>query len=127
MIYGSLKPISQISKAKRVKFAGHYFRASFEVISSLLLWKQKRTVQRSRKLTFPDTISRDAGLKTYDMGTAMRDRDSWRQRVKIKINYLDRGRTMMMMIKLIKNESRNKGVKIYPLIWDRKVFLIHTE
>ena len=56
-------------KARRVQFAGHCARASSEVISSLLLWKPKLMAQRSRKLTFPDTVSRD------------RDRESWQQRV----------------------------------------------
>ena len=80
-IYGSLNPISLLLKAKRVQFAGHCFRASSEVISSLLLWKPMRVVQRSRKFTFPDMISRDTGLDLRDLSTAMRDRDSWRQRV----------------------------------------------
>ena len=80
-IYGSLKPISLLLKAKRIQFAGHCFRASTEVISSLLLWKPKRVTQRSRKFTFPDMVSRDTGLDLSDLGTAMRDRDSWRRRV----------------------------------------------
>ena len=81
-IYGSLKPLSQILKSRRVQFAGHCYRASSEVISSLLLWKPKLAAQRSRKLTFPDTVSRDTGLKYCDLGTAMSDRDSWQERVK---------------------------------------------
>ena len=81
MIYGPLKPISVVVKARRVQFAGHCARASSEVISSLLLWKPKLVAQRSRKLTFPDTVSRDTGLKQCDLEIAMRDRESWRQRV----------------------------------------------
>ena len=80
-IYGSLKPISALSRTRRVQFAGHCFRASKEIISSLLLWKPKLVAQRSRKLTFPDVICRDTGLDPRDLSTAMRDRDSWRQRV----------------------------------------------
>ena len=79
-IYGSLKPISTILKARRVRFAGHCFRAS-EIISPLLLWKPKLVAQRSRQLTYPEVICRDTGLARQDLGTAMRDRDSWRQRV----------------------------------------------
>jgi len=65
--------ISTIIKAGRVQFAGHCFRAFTEVISSLLLWKPKRQVQRWRKLTFTDAVNRDTGVHYSDLGTAMRD------------------------------------------------------
>ena len=52
----SLKPISLLLKVKRDQFAGHYFRAWSEAISSLLLWKPKRVFKRSRKLTFLDMV-----------------------------------------------------------------------
>ena len=80
-IYGPLKPVSVILQARRAQFAGHCYRASSEVISSLLLWKPKVVPQKSRKLTYPDSISRDTGLRFSDLDTAMRDRHSWRQRV----------------------------------------------
>ena len=81
LIYGSLRPISLVLRAKRVQFAGHCLRASSEVISSLVLWKPRLEKQRSRKLTFTDTVCRDTGLNFSDLENAMRDRDSWRQRV----------------------------------------------
>ena len=49
-IYGCLKPVSVILQARRAQFAGHCYRASSEVISSLLLWKPKLVPQKSRKL-----------------------------------------------------------------------------
>ena len=52
-------------------------RADAEVISSLLLWKPSYGQSRGRKLSFPDVISRDTGLSTEDLRTAMRDRDVW--------------------------------------------------
>ena len=80
-IYGSLKLISICLKAKHTQFTGHCLRASSEVISSFLLWKPKLAAQRSRKLTFPDIVSRDTDLNYCDLETAMRDRDNWRHRV----------------------------------------------
>ena len=78
-IYGDLPPVSSIVRSKRVQFAGHCFRASSEVISSLILWKPNSIGRRSRKLTFLDTISRDTGLKEQDLKTAMLDRNCWRE------------------------------------------------
>ena len=33
----------------------------------------------SRKLTFPDVISRDTGIEVTELPTAMEDRDCWRE------------------------------------------------
>ena len=76
-IYDNLPPVSSIVKSRRVQFAGHCFRAKSEVISSLILWKPN-SIKRSRKLTFPDTISRDTGIDSQDLENAMLDRDHWR-------------------------------------------------
>ena len=76
-IYGDLPSISSILKARRVQFAGHCFRAEGEIISSLLLWKPS-THTRSRKLSYPDVIARDAGINRQDLGTVMQDREAWR-------------------------------------------------
>ena len=98
-LYGSLKPVSVILKAKRAQFAGQCFGASSsEVVSSLLLWKTKLIPQRSRKLTFQYTICRDSGLKFCDLETAIRDRDSWRQRVESVVS-------MMMMMMMMINQN----------------------
>ena len=77
-IYGDLPPISSILKARRVQFAGHCFRAEGEIISSLLLWTPS-THSRSRKLSYPDVIARDAGIDRRDLGRVMQDRDTWRK------------------------------------------------
>lgn len=81
-IYGSIKPPSLLLKAKRAQFAGHCHRASSEIISSILLWKPRQRVKRSRKLTFSDTLSRDTETSYQDLATAMSDRDFWRGKVK---------------------------------------------
>ena len=49
-----------------------------EVISSLLLWKSSSDNAKGRKLSFPEVISRDTGIRTEDLGWAMQDRDVWR-------------------------------------------------
>ena len=77
-IYGKLPRVSTLVKSRRVQFAGHCFRADSEVISSLLLWKPSSNQKRGRKLSFPDVISRDTGIRTEDLGTAMKDRKVWR-------------------------------------------------
>ena len=77
-IYGNLPRVSSLVKSRRVQFAGHCFRADSEVISSLLLWKPSSDQTRGRKLSFPDVISRDTGIRTEDLGTAMKDREVWR-------------------------------------------------
>ena len=76
-IYGDLPQVSSLVKARRTQFAGHCFRASNEVVSSLILWKPQSIGRKSHKLTFPDVISRDTGISKQDLGTAMQDRDFW--------------------------------------------------
>ena len=70
------------SRSKRVQFAGHCFRATTEIISSLVLWKPKSVGRRSRKLSFLDTLKRDTNLNEQDLQTAMLDRECWRKIVK---------------------------------------------
>ena len=77
-IYGKLPRVSTLDKSRRVQFSGHCFRADSEIISSLLLWKPTFDHTRGRKLSFPDVISRDTGIRTQDLGTVMKDREVWR-------------------------------------------------
>ena len=77
-IYGSLVPASALVRQRRVQFAGHCQRASNEIISSLILWKPQAEGRRGRKLTFPDVICRDTGIKPDELRVAMEDRDVWK-------------------------------------------------
>ena len=77
-IYGKLPRVSTLVKSRRIQFSGHCFRADSEIISSLLLWKPTFDHTRGRKLSFPDVISRDTGIRTQDLGTVMKDREVWR-------------------------------------------------
>ena len=77
-IYGNLPKISTTVRKRRVQFAGHCVRASEELISSSVLWRHHLSHKRSRKLTFPDTISRDTGIAKEDLYRAMSDREFWK-------------------------------------------------
>ena len=82
-IYNNLPQVSKIIKRRRVQFAGHCFRASKEMASNFVLWKPNSTGRRnSRKLTYPDVISRDTGIDFNDLGSAMGDREVWGSLVK---------------------------------------------
>ena len=74
-IYGNIPPLST---RRRTQFAGHCYRATGEIISSLLLW-QPLSSKRSRKLTYPDIISRDTGIEVKELGVAMLDRGVWKE------------------------------------------------
>ena len=73
-IYGKIPKLTDRLAQRRARFAGHCFRAKEEVVSDLLLWK----VSNSRKLTYPDVISRDTGIEKDELSTVMADRDCWR-------------------------------------------------
>ena len=75
-IYGNLPPLSQKLAYRRLQFAGHYQRATGEIVQSLLLWKPSGPVH-SRRLTLPDMIARDSGINRSDLGKAMEDRVVW--------------------------------------------------
>ncbi len=77
-IYGNLPRVSTLVKSRRLQFAGHCYRAESEIASSLLLWTPVSNLTRGRKLSFPDVIARDAGIRKQELGTAMMDREVWR-------------------------------------------------
>ena len=77
-IYGSLPRVSQTVKSRRVQFAGHCFRATNEVVSPFILWKPQPVGRKSLKLTYPNVIARDTGIRLEELGVAMQDRDFWR-------------------------------------------------
>jgi|TARA_B110001454_G_scaffold215734_1_gene237708 exonuclease III len=79
-IYGNLPRVSNKLSQRRVQFAGHCFRAEDEVVSSLVLWKPPYP-NRSNRLTYPDVISRDTGLKVEDLPAAMANRLVWKSLV----------------------------------------------
>ena len=76
-IYGKLPRVSSLVKSRRLQFAGHCYRAESEIASSLILWNPDSNLKKGRKLSFPDVISRDAGIRKQELGTAMKDREVW--------------------------------------------------
>ena len=76
-IYSGLSRISSVLTSRRLRFAGHCFRAKEQAISDLLLWSP---IGQIRKLTFLDTLKRETGLEVEEIKTAMLDRDLWRER-----------------------------------------------
>ena len=86
LIYGTLPRVSALVRSRRVQFAGHCYRAESEIVSSLLLWKPASARSRGRKLSFPDVISRDTGIRVEDLGTVLKDRDVWRGVVKCMLS-----------------------------------------
>ena len=77
-IYGDLPRISSLVRKRLVQFAGHCARASDELISSVVHWRHPSLHRRSRKLTFPDIISRDTAIPKEDLLTAMTNREYWK-------------------------------------------------
>ena len=77
-LYGDLPRISTQVKRRRIQFAGHCARATDELVSSFVLWHHPSSLHRSRKLTFPDTLSRDTSIAKDDLLTVMTDRVYWR-------------------------------------------------
>ena len=73
-LYGDLPRISTQVKRRRIQFAGHCARATDEHVSSCVLWRHPSSLHRSRKLTFPDTLSRDTSIAKDNLLTAMTDR-----------------------------------------------------
>lgn len=72
-IYGELQPLSVILAKRRAQLAEYTFLAKDEIISDILLWK----ASTGRKFTFPDTISRDTGIKVEDLPAAMANKTVW--------------------------------------------------
>ena len=78
VIYHGLPRISSILTSRMLSFSGHCFRAKREIISDILLWCPAGP-KRSRKHTFVDVLKRETGLENEELGTAMADRDLWRE------------------------------------------------
>ncbi|CAH1270689.1 Hypp4383 [Branchiostoma lanceolatum] len=75
--------ISQKVRNRRLRFAGHCFRDSKEVASSLVLWVSlhgKRKPGR-QPLTYMDVLRKDTGLPPESLARAMVDRRFWAGRV----------------------------------------------
>ena len=77
-IYGDLPRISTTVAIRRARFAGHCMRASDQIISTILPWREQQKNRGRRPLTFLDTVARDTEVQVDDLRTAMSDRAVWR-------------------------------------------------
>ena len=82
-IYGDLPRVAQVVRSRRVQFAGHCFRATNEIVSPLILWKPQSIGRKSQKLTYPDVIARDSGIRFEDLAVAMKGKNTWRDIVRL--------------------------------------------
>ena len=98
-IYSGLPRISFVLTSSMLSFSGHCFRAKHEVVSGVLLWCSPGP-KRSRKRTFLDILKRVTGLESEELGTAMADRELWRERYCLFPTYVpsDLDRKMMTMM-----------------------------
>ena len=80
VLYGDLPRISQTVRERRLRFAGHCYRATNECSSNVLLWQPqhgKRSVGRPAK-TFVDLLEEDTGWNVTELQKAMADRVLWK-------------------------------------------------
>ena len=83
-LYAPLPPLTQTIIERRLRFAGHCWRAKQEIISDVLFW-QPRHGKRNRgrpERTYIDQLCADAELPVEELKVAMMDRSWWCNRVK---------------------------------------------
>ena len=85
-LYGHIPPISTILRERRMRFAGHCWRAKQELASDLLLWAPRHGKTRVGRpaITYIDQLSRDTGCLPEDLATLMEDRNGWRDRLNVR-------------------------------------------
>ena len=77
-IYENIPPISSVIAQRRARFAGHCMRASNQLISTILPWREQQKKRGRRPLSYLDTIARDIYIDVGDVRTAMLERRTWR-------------------------------------------------
>ena len=85
-LYGPLTPISTTIRDRRLRFAGHCYRAKEELASDVILW-QPNHGERSRgrpAKTYVDQLVEDIGCNSENLPALMINRDSWKECVKCR-------------------------------------------
>ncbi|KAI8516923.1 hypothetical protein Bbelb_055040 [Branchiostoma belcheri] len=82
-LYGDLRPLSQVIRERRLRFAGHAWRSQGEIISDVLLWTPKHGHARVGRpcKTFIQQLCDDTHCDVADLPRAMEDREKWREMV----------------------------------------------
>ena len=85
-LYGPIPAISKILRERRMRFAGHCWRAKQELASDLLLWTPRHGQTRVGRpaITYIDQLCRDTGYLAEDLATLMQDRNGWRDRLNVR-------------------------------------------
>ncbi len=85
-LYGSIPDISTILCERRMRFAGHCWRAKQELASDLLLWTPRHGKARVSRpaITYLDQLSRDTGCFPEDLPTLMQERNGWSDRINVR-------------------------------------------
>ena len=84
VLYGDIPKISDTIRERRLRFAGHCYRASGECSHDTVLWTPqhgKRSVGRPAK-TYIDTLVEDTGYNIAEMQQLMVDRALWKDVVR---------------------------------------------
>ena len=68
-----------VIRQRCLRFAGHCFRRSDEVVADLVLWEPRHgSVSRERlTMIFVDRLARNCGMEKEDLVEAMRNRNLW--------------------------------------------------
>ena len=84
-LYGDIPLLSSTIRQRRMRFAGHCFRASDQPVSKLIFWSSKEG-KRGRGAglkTYPKILGEDTALTSEnEIKCLMEDRHIWRQRVR---------------------------------------------
>lgn len=78
-LYKDLPPISEVVRTRRLKFAGHCYRAD-ECAADVLFWDPKHGKRgRGRPaITYIDNLVEDTGLQVPEIRSTMSNRELWR-------------------------------------------------
>ena len=81
VLYGTIPSLSTTITERRIRFSGHCWRSTEEVIHKLFLWEPSRGKrQRGRPArTYIDQLVDDTLLEKEQLPTAMEDREVWRR------------------------------------------------
>ena len=79
-LYHDIPKISSTIRQRRLRFAGHCYRATNENAHQVFFWNPPTTNRKRGRpaTTFIRTIQNDTGLETDELQTAMLNRDVWR-------------------------------------------------
>ena len=86
LIQPVLPPITKTIQVRRTRHAGHCWRSKDELVSDVLLWTptygQAKVGRPAR--TYIQQLCEDTGCNPKDQPEAMKDREKWRERERVR-------------------------------------------